>query len=348
MIAGEFAVLEPYQKLIVMAVDRFVYATIEQSDDNFLTLEKFNLINLKWNWDVRNGKVNIQSTDPRTRFVVTAMTVALSYLKEKSIDPTPFKLSIRSELDDDESGKKYGLGSSAAVVTSAVEIILKRFLTTNPTEELIFKLAAVAHVITQGNGSGADVAASTYGGVLQYSSFQAEWLIEEYERAKSITELVEKKWEYFTVKRLQLPNNVHMAIGWTGKPASTVKLVNEILGLKKEQPENFQEFLSKSKNAVSMIMKGIEIGKTKLLFEGVKLNREALATVGKQANVDIETPLLSDLCNLALQYGGAGKSSGAGGGDCGIAFISSQKAKMQLENAWRKAGIQPLSIKNYP
>src|SRR5699024_11234796 len=64
MIAGEFAVLEPYQKLAVMAVDRFVYAQIQASDINSLTLENFN-INTGWDFD--GTSVSIASENPRDR-----------------------------------------------------------------------------------------------------------------------------------------------------------------------------------------------------------------------------------------------------------------------------------------
>ncbi len=48
MVAGEFAVLEPNQKLIVMAVNRFVYTTIATSDKNIVHLPNFELHHLTW------------------------------------------------------------------------------------------------------------------------------------------------------------------------------------------------------------------------------------------------------------------------------------------------------------
>src|SRR5699024_6947572 len=81
-------------------------------------------------------------------------------------------LIVKSELAD-ENGIKYGLGSSAAVVVSVVEAILTRFMSKVPQRSLVFKLAAIAHVKTQGSGSGADIAASVYGGLLRYASYQS-------------------------------------------------------------------------------------------------------------------------------------------------------------------------------
>ncbi|AXI11062.1 phosphomevalonate kinase [Oceanobacillus zhaokaii] len=341
MIAGEFAVLEPYHNLAVLAVDRFVYAKIEGDYENRLTLLDFQLENLAF--DFINNKVNIAINDRRTRFVGDAMTIALTYLKEQGLNPEPFHLSIKSELDD-ESGVKYGLGSSAAVVTSVVTAILTKFLAAKPAEELIFKLAAISHVETQGNGSGADVAASSYGGLLRYASFQAEWLHSEYIASNSISDLVAKEWRYFSVKPMKLPQNIHFCVGWTGKPASTAKLVDVIRQLKSDNLEQYEKFLHDSEAAVGTFFKGMEEESVADLLEGVKANRQALATVGKHANAPIETPLLATLCNLAEQFGGAGKPSGAGGGDCGIAFMPSREQATELMRAWEEAGIKPLAL----
>jgi len=346
MVAGEFAVLEPYHKLVVIAVDRFVYTTIQSSDDNVLTLENFGLENIKWSWDEKQSQVNLAVSDGRTRFVEAAMNVTLTYLAEQSIVPEPFSCTIRSELDD-TSGKKYGLGSSAAVVTSVVSAILEKGLGELPAEDLVFKLASIAHVVTQGNGSGADIAASTYGGMLEYSSFQADWLLTQYENKASLLELVEKDWIYCSIKQIQIPAHIHISVGWTGSPASTGKLVNKILRLKTTKQQDYEAFLTSSEEAVQLFLKGLTLADDELLFKGVRLNRKALSMIGERANVELETPLLTKLCDLANDYGGAGKLSGAGGGDCGIAFMLSQTKKDSLEKAWKEAHIQPLAISVY-
>ncbi len=342
MIAGEFAVLEPHHHLAVMAVNRFVYATIERTTANGLTLHDLNLQDLEWGY--ANNEITILTDDDRVRFVRDAMTISYTYLREQNITINPFHLSIRSELDD-ETGIKYGLGSSAAVVTSVVKAILKEFLIEEPMPELVFKLAAISHVKTQGNGSGADVAASSYGGLLQYTSFQADWLKGAYYHRNSVTELVEQDWVYYSSRTIIMPRNVHFCVGWTGKPASTAKLVDEILQLKIDKPAAFESFLKKSDEAVADFLTGVNEGNIDLLLKGVKENREALATVGRHANISIETPLLSKLCDLAESLGGAGKPSGAGGGDCGIAFMPTKEKADELMEAWEKAGIKALNLR---
>lgn len=341
MVAGEFAVLEPNQKLIVMAVDRFVYATITRSKKNQLTLENLDIKNVHWHYAYQN--ICIDTADQRINFVQEAIVTACDYLYEQAIIPEPFTLHVNSELDD-ESGKKYGLGSSAAVVTAVITAILTKYLDEQPTSELIFKLAAISHVKTQGNGSGADIAASVYGGVLQYTSFQAEWLLDVLSNHKTLTDSVTKKWTYLSVDHLKLPGEISICIGWTGKPASTARLVDQVLRLKTKSPKQFREFLAASSAAVAAFLQGAETGDIPLLLMGVKKNRACLAAIGKQAHVEIETILLNKLATIAEQLGGAGKLSGAGGGDCGIAFMPSNQLANQLRTAWEQAGIKPLSL----
>ncbi len=161
--------------------------------------------------------------------------------------------------------------------------MLARFLPEKPPETLVFKLAAVSHVITQGSGSGADVAASSYGGWLEYSSFQADWLKEAYKSSASITELVQNDWPYFSVEPAQLPEDSYMCIGWTGSPASTSELVGKISMLKTSSPELYNDFLTGSKQAVTIFLQGLNTGDSASVLEGIRQNRRALKVLGRNA-----------------------------------------------------------------
>src|SRR5699024_12263907 len=109
------------------------------------------------------------------------------------IDLEPVHFVVKRELDD-ENGMQCGLGASAAVVVSVVEAILTRFMSKVPQRSLVVMLAAIAHVKTHGSGSGADIAASVYGGFLSYASFQAEWLLERLNPVTNVSTLVEEDW----------------------------------------------------------------------------------------------------------------------------------------------------------
>ena len=79
----------------------------------------------------------------------------------------------------------------------------------------------------------------------------------------------------------------------------------------------------------------------------IKKNRRLLNELTQITNVTIETPPLKMLCDLAENYGGAAKSSGAGGGDCGIVITDQKSGILPLMSVWEKAGITPLPLHVY-
>lgn len=339
MIAGEYAILEKNHTLVAMAVDRFVYATISEDDSQVLDLENLKLHDISW--EFIQGAVQLGLDHKKLAFLQQAMDVSLNYLTEQHIKIRPFSLSVRSELDD-ASGVKYGLGSSAAVTTAVVAAILHAHLRNEPTKDLIFRLAAIAHVRTQGTGSGADIAASVYGGMIEYTSFQAEWLLAADEWVGTVTELVELDWLYASIQPVSLPGDLRVYVGWTGTPASTVGLVDQIL--KEENKQTFDSFLMTSEKSVQLFLQGMKNNDRASVFAGIEANREALAQLGIATGVPIETPLLKQLNEDARAVGGAGKLSGAGGGDCGIAFLPSTSDEGTLFDKWTASNIQPLHI----
>lgn len=341
MIAGEYAVLEKYQTLVAMAVDRFVYATITTDGEQVVDFVNINVRNVSW--QLEEDQVMFDTTHKKLTFAKQAMEVSLKYLREQQIEIQPFALSVRSELDD-ASGVKYGLGSSAAVTTAIVTAILHAHLEENPTKELLFRLSAIAHVRTQGTGSGADIAASVYGGMIEYTSFQADWLLAADERVDTITELIQLDWPYASVQPVTLPEDLRVYVGWTGTPASTVRLVDQILLLKETDRSTFDSFLQNSEKSVQLFLQGMRDSNHDQVFRGIEANRVALAQLGVDANVPVETPLLYKLHEGAVSLGGAGKLSGAGGGDCGIAFLPQSSSKETLFSTWEQSNIYPLQI----
>src|SRR5699024_11903241 len=99
MIAGKITVLEPKQKALVTAVNRFVYTTIETAQENKVSLPDFSLHALIWKWE--NEQINFTTKDKRIDFVANAMETVLDYLKKKQIDLKPVHLIVKSELADE-------------------------------------------------------------------------------------------------------------------------------------------------------------------------------------------------------------------------------------------------------
>lgn len=136
VILGEYAVLDGAPALVA-AIDRGVRCLVWPSQ----TLQ-------------------VQTPDSDARFVGPALTAS---------DAPP--RTYRFESHPPQVGAKLGLGSSAAAtVVAVIAARAERGLDLDPRS--IHPLAAATHRAVQGSGSGLDVAASTYGGVLRIQNGQ--------------------------------------------------------------------------------------------------------------------------------------------------------------------------------
>jgi phosphomevalonate kinase len=344
LIAGEYAVLEPNQRAVVIAINRYITVYIDQSIHNQLSLPQLGYENVSWEMNAEHVQFNI--SDPKLEFIQNSIRVVNQYLLENSVELKPFSLTIKSDLDDPTTGRKYGLGSSAAVVVSVISAVLMLHSsdgTIRPTLETVFKLAAIAHLKTQKNGSGVDIAASTFGGWLCYSAFKPNWVLNELQQVKTLTELIEKPWPNLSITPLTAPTHLKLCVGWTGEAASTAPMIKKVQEFRTSNLESYARFLKETSDAVNRLLKSFEINDCNGAIESLTQNRKILMRLGEQAGINIETSKLKDLSDLAETFG-SGKSSGAGGGDCGIAFLKEDGQIEELYKAWKNAGVIPLKL----
>ncbi len=80
-----------------------------------------------------------------------------------------------------------------------------------------------------------------------------------------------------------------------------------------------------------------------MAIRSLRENREALLHLDQESKAGIETVEIRKLIEVAENYG-SGKSSGAGGGDCGIAFVEGERAARELHEKWKEQNILPLSL----
>ncbi|WOV89017.1 phosphomevalonate kinase [Sporosarcina oncorhynchi] len=341
-IAGEYAVLEPEGQCIVAAVDRYVYAKAQVSGRNHVDLPQ--LGHSAITWEELDGRLLFSENAPKLTFIQNAITICHQYISGAGLKSVPFTLSIHSELDD-VSGKKYGLGSSAAVVVAVITSVLRchENVGIKPTKELIYKLASIAHFVTQGNGSCADIAASTFGGWVHYRTFDAEWLLGHLQNEADIYSLVQEDWPGLQLNAVTAPKNLLLCVGWTGSEMSTSKMIVKIQQLQNNKPHLFDAFIQESSVAVSSMVQDFADGNVRAAMQSLTRNRLALMQLGNEANAEIETPKLKELIRIADRYG-AGKTSGAGGGDCGIAFMDSMENAAAVKTEWKLAQIEPLDL----
>lgn len=82
---------------------------------------------------------------------MAAIRLTERYAKEQGTLLSFYHLKVTSELDN-SSGRKYGLGSSGAVTVGTVKA-LNLFYDLQLDPLMQFKIAALAHLAVQGNGS---------------------------------------------------------------------------------------------------------------------------------------------------------------------------------------------------
>lgn len=319
---GEYAVLDGGPS-IVAAIDRHVEVRVTPHRSSSLTRiaapGHFEVV------EVRRG--NGTSAPGEVRLALTAIETAMQTSPE--LAELGFDVEIRNRLEEGaDSGQKLGLGASAAVTVALVAAL--RTVAGGDVaaaRDEIFATAFAAHRRAQGGvGSGADVAASTYGGVL----------------------LFEPKPESLpAVRALMLPPRTQLAAAWSGRASATAPLVRSYLALDGECAvaagrSARRDFVRESRASVDAFVGALDGGW--LSSRSVSDNGEALERLGRRAGLDLLTPALERLVDLARAAGAGAKLSGAGGGDCAIALSDDAEVAERVRAAWRAASFAPLRL----
>ena len=340
-IAGEYAVVENGFPAILVALNQFVYCSIEPSTNGTGKIVSHQYQNNAVQWHRQGDQMIVDQRDNPFSYILSAIQVTEEYARTLNQPLDVYDLHIDSELDS-ASGKKYGLGSSAAVTVATVKALC-HFYHLPVNNDRIFKLAAIAHFAVQGNGSLGDVAASVYGGWIAYHSFDRQWLAEQ-RKFLDLTTLLNLPWPNLKIETLTAPANLALVIGWTGKPASTSQLVDKISLFKARQQAQYKEFLNASRQCIQRMINGFHTGSLETIQTEIRYNRSLLQELARRSGVQIETPVLKQLCQIAEQFGGAAKTSGAGGGDCGIVAIDAKADLQSMINQWTAENIEHLPL----
>lgn len=401
-IAGEYAVVDG-AAAIAVTVNRYVTITIEDENLQLTTTPRKNYYGiitsknekykpLLWTrsltqaiailddeHDASTYSGALTDATPGTQaersakyyaYVLAAMRVVDAYAREcnaPNMERRLYNLHVDSELDDAKSGRKYGLGSSAAVTVATVRALCEWYglSVSTPT---IAKLALIVSSKVAKSGSGGDVAASAYGGWIMYRAYNREWLGAELTLVESgessFSKLLRKKWPRLEVRRLNVSPSLKLLVGWTGSPASSAELVSSVesgagSGVAETQPSvqtqpsrqtlpfTYEDFCACSEACVQRLIIALESYDLLGIARGFACNRQLLNDLGALTGTTIETPQLTELIESATNVGLPAKTSGAGGGDCGIAVVSVDDTDCAdfVKSRWKEKKIQPLNLK---
>ncbi|ODN43638.1 mevalonate kinase family protein [Piscirickettsia litoralis] len=150
ILLGEHAVLAG-KPALVCALDKRISVSLETRDDQQIII----------NSELGHYQSTLDQLENQSefRFVLAAVQQIKNSLK------FGFNLDIQADFK-----ATVGFGSSAAVTVATLGVLL-RYSEQELKLELLFKLARNAILLAQNNrGSGADVAASVYGGIVHYQT----------------------------------------------------------------------------------------------------------------------------------------------------------------------------------
>ena len=344
-IAGEYAVVETGHGAIVAAVSRYLTVTIDEATSvGTLTSTQNPDVVVEW---TREGELFRAKEDHPYKLVEEAILVAEQYVRESGkVTNSLYSISITSELDDAKRGIKYGLGSSGAVVVATIQAVLD-FYETPRTSLLVYQLSVLTNLRLSQRGSFGDIAASAFGGIVYYTSPDRSSLLEQLQN-QSIKAICDTDWKDLTIMNLPEIPDFALLVGWTGQVAITDSLIQATEKKRKVETDSafYKEFLAKSHAIVQGLQSAWNLQDIPALQEGIRANRALLNEFAQVMQLEIETPALQTLCDIAEQIGACAKTSGAGAGDCGICFTQNETQRQQIETQWAKAQIQvlPLSI----
>ena len=348
-IAGEYAVVEPGHRAVLVAVDRFITLRVTPCSPaggyaGTIRSRLYDTGSRPWRHRPQDGLAEAVGGDDD--YVISAIRVVEALVAEGGGRLGSFNLGISSELDEAD-GRKLGLGSSAAVTVATVRAVAG-FYGLSLDDSRVYKLAMLASDAVQPIGSGGDIAASAVTGWVDYASPDRVWLRRARQRAQArggTGDLLESDWPGLCLRRLPVPS-VRLQVGWTGAPASTPALVADVQ-TRSHGADDYTVFLRDSQDCLARLITAIEDDDAARIMRQIARNRALLAGLSRIGGRTIETTELARLVEIALDHGATAKSSGAGGGDCGIALCPPATDLVALRAAWETAGIRPLDLSVY-
>ncbi|RMH45355.1 MAG: hypothetical protein D6689_00040 [Deltaproteobacteria bacterium] len=274
--------------------------------------------------------------------VVVAVTRrAVARLADEPPSLSPFLEAVRDAVDGDArdraarvavdtsalcdaSGTKLGLGSSAAATVAAAALALG---TGDPAR--VHPVAHRAHAAAQARrgarGSGADVAAAIYGGVL-------------------VVERTGGDDDPLAVTRAELPPGVALVAVWTGQPADTPDLVARVRALRDARPQVYDMLAARVSASASRLIRALgRDGSAADAITAIADGGEAIAALGGAAGVRLWTDAHTRLRSVARPFGAAVKPTGAGGGDIALVAAPADRAG-DLRAALAAAGLPPMDL----
>jgi phosphomevalonate kinase len=223
-------------------------------------------------------------------------------------------------------GHKLGLGSSAAAVVAALGYVAAMRggdLDDPQVRRGIFERAYAAHARVQSGGSGVDVAASTYGGVLRYQRSSGS--------------------EGASILSVSLPPGLHVDAYWSGQSVRTSDMRKRVDAWKLRDAMMYAARMSDLAAASVAAASSIDRGQGRELVEAARSTERGLTALGRDADAPIVPPSVRPIIEMAEAEDSAFLPSGAGGGDVFV-HLGFEPPSPRFATEARAAGLERLEL----
>lgn len=297
MLFGEHAVLHGKQALCC-AINQRIRVNLTPRDD-----DKIQVVSPLGHHQTDLNSLRIVSP---FEFVLTA----IAYFRKHFVNG--FNLEIAAEFT-----ATMGLGSSSAVTVATVGV-LAHWLGLNYSSQQLFIDAKNIILAVQGVGSGADVAAAVFGGIVAY------------------------QLQPLTITPFLVAPEITLVYSGAKTPTKTV--IAFVAEKQRDEPQKYQDLYGAIHLCAVQAVMALRDNQWQELGKLMNRHHEL------QAQLGVSTPLLDELAgNLRGQTGIYGaKISGSGLGDCVVALGVAQDNLFPLTTAQRRAGVAQIPVKISP
>lgn len=233
--------------------------------------------------------------DASRRSAIVSEEVLAAY-RSGAIDIVPWfdAAGLRTRMPDGTT-RKIGLGSSAAIlVASIASVFANRIADETELRREVFPAALTAHREAQPLGSGIDVAASVYGGIVRCLRHEDGAL---------------------DVAPATLPDGLVFEVFTCPVAASTGQLLEKVEAFKQADPATYRTQMDA---AIAGARAASEAKNAAAFIQAVSTQVEALGALGRAASAQIVIRAVAELHTLAAGEGAVFGPSGAGGGDIAL------------------------------
>ncbi len=236
-----------------------------------------------------------------------------------------FELQLDTSSFFDQVGGerlKLGLGSSAALTVAMASALVAHFgrgAAAADRRVWLERLLYIHREFQSGHGSGVDVATSLVGGLIEYRLLEGG----------SLPQARAARW----------PQALHYCFVWSGRSASTPKLLATLQAWSKRHAEDYSARMNELTAIAEAGVAAVRGDDADALLRAAAGYADALRLLGEASGVGIFSAEHLRLAELARASAVIYKSCGAGGGDVGVAFATDPQALEHYASALAKDGF---------